>query len=430
MVKGNTKKRSKNKKKTKRQKKTIKNRNEARNYIELLNLSLKHLGSDISINEFTKDDYHLLTYLKTGIKKGFRVLKNRNIVKEIDCNSLCMTVSILNENIGPKKFDNLNSLEKMYLFFISYLVSDDNFPPLEATLSHALRNVNLKIKQHQLRYERYKKEKGETHKETRRSLKVIEGFQKKKELLINDGGRDPKNKYLFTLDPCSNIDCEYLHEYEMNKGEKFNKSYAKFCLNITEIFKGVVWLNMFSMFNQTSLSKIPITTVTKIYPMIDMRTFLSQKDILLIPTNSMCESLHAYGYGDYYNKLYDDYLSGEYWVYRGLNIEYKTIQQHSVKSLPRKHYIVALLEITCDYRLAENDKEKCGKQIIDDFMKFVKNIGPQPILNDISKGKRNLPHGGIRLDLKENIENSITSHWLYIHQSKLNDFISKNVIDN
>ena len=30
----------------------------------------------------------------------------------------------------------------------------------------------------------------------------------------------------------------------MEKGQKYSTSYSKFCLNITELFKGIVWLNM------------------------------------------------------------------------------------------------------------------------------------------------------------------------------------------
>ena len=41
----------------------------------------------------TLDDYLILPYLKTGFKKGWNILNNNNILKEINCNSLCMTIS-------------------------------------------------------------------------------------------------------------------------------------------------------------------------------------------------------------------------------------------------------------------------------------------------------------------------------------------------
>ena len=69
---------------------------------------------------FHKEDYLLLPYLKTGFNRGWKVINDKNIIKEIKCNSLCMTISILNDTIGNrKKLDDLNPLQKLYLFFIS-----------------------------------------------------------------------------------------------------------------------------------------------------------------------------------------------------------------------------------------------------------------------------------------------------------------------
>jgi hypothetical protein len=140
MGKNDTKTKNKTKNKTKKQKLVIHNRTEARKYIELMNLALKHMHSDISVNLFDKEDYHLLSYLKTGIKKGYKILKDKNIIKETECHMLCMTVSILNDSIGSKTFEKLNDVEKLYLFFISYLVTDVNIPKKQADLVHAIKN--------------------------------------------------------------------------------------------------------------------------------------------------------------------------------------------------------------------------------------------------------------------------------------------------
>ena len=107
------------KKKTNRQKRTIKNRNEARKYIEIMNATYKQLTMSWH-DIFDKDDYLLLqSYIKLGIKKGWKILKDKNIIKEIKCNSLCMTMSILNSTLGRKKrLDQLNPVQELYLFFI------------------------------------------------------------------------------------------------------------------------------------------------------------------------------------------------------------------------------------------------------------------------------------------------------------------------
>ena len=115
------------KKKTNRQKRSIKNRNEARKYIEIMKVAYKQITSSWH-DIFDKDDYLLLSYIKQGIKKGWRVLKDKNIIKEIKCNSLCMTMSILNSTLGGKKrVDQLNPVQELYLLFIS--TANPSFAP-------------------------------------------------------------------------------------------------------------------------------------------------------------------------------------------------------------------------------------------------------------------------------------------------------------
>ena len=42
----------------------------------------------------------------------------------------------------------------------------------------------------------------------------------------------------------------------MEKNQKWNETYSKFCLNITEIFKGIVWLNMCMIFDRIESLKV------------------------------------------------------------------------------------------------------------------------------------------------------------------------------
>ena len=111
------------KRKTKSQKKAIKNRRESKKYIELMNLAYKQITSSYH-DIFDKDDYLLLSYIKQGIKKGWKILHDTNIIKEINCNSLCMTMSILNSTFAEKKLDKLHPVQELYLFFVSYLIGD------------------------------------------------------------------------------------------------------------------------------------------------------------------------------------------------------------------------------------------------------------------------------------------------------------------
>ena len=72
------------KRKTNKQKRSIRNRREAKKYIELLNHAYKTLTSSYH-DLLDKDDYLLLPYLKTGFNRGWKVLKDKNIMKEIKC---------------------------------------------------------------------------------------------------------------------------------------------------------------------------------------------------------------------------------------------------------------------------------------------------------------------------------------------------------
>ena len=129
------------KKLTNRQKKTIRNKKEAKTYLQLLNRAYKIIKSDLNVICFDLDDYLILPYLKTGFKKGWNILNNNNIIKEINCNSLCMTISILNYKIFNTDKDKLTPIQKLYLFFISYLIDDNTIPKKTLDLKHALRKL-------------------------------------------------------------------------------------------------------------------------------------------------------------------------------------------------------------------------------------------------------------------------------------------------
>ena len=161
-----------------------------------------------------------------------------------------MTVSILNDTIGNKeKLDDLNLLQKLYLFFISYLVEDSKISK-KVTLKHALHKLDLQIKNKLMELEKYTK-KGD-NRNIKKCNKYIENREKQKKQIIESEGKNKEGiGYAFRIDVCNNIDCKYLHEYQMEKGQKHSESYNKLCDNITELFKGVVWLNINLIFNKS-----------------------------------------------------------------------------------------------------------------------------------------------------------------------------------
>ncbi len=413
-------------KKTNRQKRSIHNRREAKKYIELLNHAYKTLTSSYH-DLLDKNDYLLLPYLKTGFNRGWKVLKDKNIVKEIKCNSLCMTVSILNSTLGTrKKLDELNPLQKLYLFFISYLVEDGELSKKEVDLKHALKKIDLRISDKQRDLEKYNK-KGD-NRNIKKCNKYIENQEKHKKQLIESDGKNKEGiSSAFKLDVCNNIDCKYLHEYQMEKGEKYSESYSKFCNNITELFKGVVWLNMYQIFSKINNSfNVPISQdVLKLN--LNIRNVINRVDIVLLPDDMMYVGDLFYENNELDISRKNAYDRGDkYWVYNGIDTRNNKLIKREVEQLENKHYVIAQMQVDegPDWKAPYETKLKLKYK---NFTNFEKGIGKLPILKDIRKQIKNIG-GQDKYDLAENIENSITLHWLYMHRDQLVDYIREFIV--
>jgi len=420
---GKTKRKSK---KSKKQKRTIKNRNEAKKFIEILNQAYKTISSSFH-DLFDKEDYLLLPYLKTGFKRGWKVLNDKNIIKEIKCNSLCMTMSILNSSLGERnKLDDLNPLQKLYLSFISYLVEDGELSKKEVSLKHVLKKIDMRIMEKQKDLDKYTK-KGD-NRNINKCNKYIEKQEKLKNQLINSEGQNKEEiSSAFKLDVCNNVDCQYLHEYQMEKGQKYSDSYSKFCLNITELFKGIVWLNMYRIFGKINNPfKVPVTS-NKLKINLNIRNIMNKVDMIFLPDGKM------YGNDLFYeNSTLDQKrkkgiaFRNSYWVYHGLDRHNNKLIKRNVNLLENKHYVVAQMSINdgSDWKAPSDTKAKI---IYENLTNFEKGIGRLPILKDISKQMKNIG-GQDKYDLQENIENSITIHWLYMHRDQIVDYIQEFII--
>jgi len=416
----------KGKNKTKNQKRTIKNKKQAKFFLDLLNHAYKCITSSYH-DLFDKEDYLLLPYLKTGFSRGWKVLNDKNIIKEIKCNALCMTVSILNSTLGKrKKLCDLNPLQKLYLFFISYLVEDGDLSKKEVSLKHALYKIDLRIMEKQKDLEKYTK-KGD-NRNIKKCNKYIENQEKRKQQLIESDGENKEGvSSAFKLDVCNNVDCEYLHEYQMEKGQKYSESYSKFCLNITELFKGVVWLNMCQLFGKIQNPyKVSINS-NKLNLNLNIRKSINQVDIVFLPDDMMYSSDLFYE-NHTLDRLRKEKVKAKesYWVYNSINTRTNKLIKRGISQLENKHYIVAQMRIDDgpDYRAPYDTKAKI---IYENLSNFEKGIGKLPILKDISKQIKNIG-GHDKYDLQENIENSITLHWLYMHRDQLVNYIREFIV--
>ena len=412
--------------KTNKQKRSIRNKREAKKYIDILNRAYMTLTSSFS-DLFNTEDYILLPYFKTGFKRGWKVLNDKNTIKEIKCNSLCMSVSILNSTLGQRnKLVDLNPLQKLYLFFISYLVEDGELSKKEVSLKHALKKIDMRIISKQMDLEKYTKKND--NRNIKKCNKYIENQEKLKNQLIGSNGQNKEGiTSAFKLDICNNVDCEYLHDYQMEKGQKYSESYSKFCLNITEMFKGVVWLNMYQIFGRINNPfKVPITS-NKLEINLDIRKIINQVDIVFLPEDMI------YGNDVFYeNNTLDQArkkgvsFDSSYWVYNGIDMRNNKLIKRDVKRLENKHYVVAQMRIDDgpDWKAPYENKIKI---IYENLTNFEKGKGKLPILKDIKKQIKNIG-GQDKYDLAENIENSITLHWLYMHKENILPYIQEFVV--
>jgi hypothetical protein len=214
----------------------------------------------------------------------------------------------------------------------------------------------------------------------------------------------------------------------MEKGQKWSETYSKFCLNITEIFKGIVWLNMYMIFNRTTKIKGLSPYMDKIEIDIPIRLAVSRQDIILIPDSSIYQS----------NLFYEDHtldqarktganysVNKKYWVYHDFDANTGKIDKRSIHHLENKHYVAAFLSVPyeSDWKAPREVKEK---EMYKNFQDFLLGRGKQPVLKEIYKNIRKIGDEE-RHDLLENIENSITLHWIYIHRNRLHDFIEEYV---
>ena len=414
------------KRKTNKQKRSIHNRREAKKYIELLNHAYKTISSSYH-DLLDKDDYLLLPYLKTGFNRGWKVLKDKNIMKEIKCNSLCMTMSILNSILGKKEnLNDLNPLQKLYLFFISYLVEGSKISQKEVSLEHALKNLETQIKNKMKDLEKY------TQKDDKRNIKkckkYIENREKQRQQLIDSDGKNREGiGHAFSIDVCNNIDCKYLHEYHMEKSQKHSESYNKLCDNITELFKGIVWLNMNLIFGKINNPLKVTINSDKLNLNLNIRNVMNRVDIVFLPEEKMYFSDLFYENNTLDRARKNAIITRkDIWVYNGIDTRNNKLIKRSVHNLENKHYVVAQMNIDTgeDWRKPIDEKAEI---IYKNLRNFEKGIGKLPILKCIRKTLRSIG-GKEKHDLNEEIENSITLHWLYMHRDKISDYIKEFIV--
>ena len=97
-------------------------------------------------------------------------------------------------------------------------------------------------------------------------------------------------------------------------------------------------------------------------------------------------------------------------MFTDLNIKQKTIDMINIKKLKDQHFIAPVLW------------GDSSKEIIELMNHFVLGKSPLPKLKNIHK-KTSVLGGTLKKDLHEEIENSITLHWVVVHNTMLKTHI-------
>ena len=121
-------------------------------------------------------------------------------------------------------------------------------------------------------------------------------------------------------------------------------------------------------------------------------------------------------------RLFDKKGIVKLWVYRNLDIKTKTIEKVEISLLDGKKYITATLWGE-ENSIVNRTKNRSAKKVIDDL---VNGEGKLPELTNIKKTMKTLGGREVK-SLEEEIDNSITLHWLVIHRDKLEEYIANTI---
>ena len=172
--------------------------------------------------------------------------------------------------------------------------------------------------------------------------------------------------------------------------------------------------------------KVPVTqNVLKIN--LNIRNIVNRVDIIFIPDDMIYGNDLFYGNNTLDRARKKEFERGDnYWIYNGIDTHRKALIKRSIRHLENKHYVIAQMRIDegPDWKAPYDTKLQIKYQ---NFTNFEKGIGKLPILKDISKRIKTIGDQD-KYDLQENIENSITLHWLYMHRDKIEDYILENVV--
>jgi hypothetical protein len=122
------------------------------------------------------------------------------------------------------------------------------------------------------------------------------------------------------------------------------------------------------------------------------------------------------------DRLFDKKGIVKLWVYRNLDIKTKTIEKVEVGLLDDKKYITATLWGE-EKSVVNMSRNRTAKKVIDDL---VNGEGNLPKLKNIKKTTKTLGGREVK-SLEEEIEDSITIHWLVIHRNKLKEYIANTI---
>ena len=84
---------------------------------------------------------------------------------------------MINYHLSKKKFNDLNPLERLYLFFVNYFVNkESDYLPNE----YSIKRIDELLNELEKKLSEYKEEYGDSHKKTKDVMKQIRKNTKKK----------------------------------------------------------------------------------------------------------------------------------------------------------------------------------------------------------------------------------------------------------
>lgn len=267
----------------------------------IINDSLNILFPDSNIFDSPIDTFYISEKINYIIEEGLKMIKTEPKI-ELNCNTLCMSIAIINYEIHNKEYIELSDEEKIYIYLVYFLIKTRNKIQIDKDIYvrqkiiilnelKIRRNLELtKYKQKvsalqqekktagELRLSEINKEEKKLNRKIKSKLRQLNNTDKKIEK-YKDGTMEIDSKFQ-KYNMCRNLHCYdfLLKTFDIDTSESNSvnavKYINKFCKYISKILKTIV----LTIHNQYNMIRIKSGFINNYSHLENKNLLMDQKD--------------------------------------------------------------------------------------------------------------------------------------------------------